>query len=621
MSIKVKIDGVNAMNIGTGERVPIPFVTNENVEIVYTLDEEKFNFDYIKQKILEGKEVIVRQPLDIEDMDEIDSSQMMQDFYFVWASRTYLRFQAQVGTAFIYWDIDRNGMSKRYQGNFAYRDSVIQLESDLADTNKSLDALWKINKGQTYDLQRESSLGDVTVPAGAMEFASLQKLGGMSRKGTNLTVLALTNGQSAGVAYTRVEDDIFSMVGTRDGSSGKVIMRADNIPNGSYMIKEESVRGDITNVRYTVTGVKDGATTTLYSTVNSNVELTINGNDFDNVRISAKLRSDGDSIDADLKVWLVKSENANAPYEPYTDSLIDAKVDKVVSVGKNLLEMNKYVDNLYPDAGSSVFYPMSETRTYYVENISSGEYTITLKGGDRFVIAQSDSLDARTPIYSLENVNLTSDFTTKNYTMGNHKYLLIYTSRYTTSYPEYVQVERGSVATPYTPYREPIEKPIPQSIIDLCPDYGIGISSEIYNYIDFEKKEYHRRVGSVDLGSLTWEYAGGYMRTSRLSDMLNGGGLMNPTSINFRTTTSFLRFSTTEYTDAVAFKEMMNGVMLYYELETEEIIDLSSVWTKDLDILEVEANGSVTFDYPNKETYKVDVPNTIEYIVKLSEVN
>ena len=58
-----------------------------------------------------------------------------------------------------------------------------------------------------------------------------------------------------------------------------------------------------------------------------------------------------------------------------------------------------------------------------------------------------------------------------------------------------VQIENGNVETAYSPYREPITKSIPQAIIDKCPNYGIGVNSDCYNYIDFVEKKYHKRVG------------------------------------------------------------------------------------------------------------------------------
>lgn len=64
----------------------------------------------------------------------------------------------------------------------------------------------------------------------------------------------------------------------------------------------------------------------------------------------------------------------------------------------------------------------------------------------------------------------------------------------------------------------------------------------------------------------------------------------------------------------------MQGVILYYELETPIVTDISDLLTEDfLRNVEVEAGGSITFKNSN-DSYRIPVPSEEEYIVKLSEV-
>ena len=64
----------------------------------------------------------------------------------------------------------------------------------------------------------------------------------------------------------------------------------------------------------------------------------------------------------------------------------------------------------------------------------------------------------------------------------------------------------------------------------------------------------------------------------------------------------------------------MSGVMLYYELATPIVTDISSLIPDDfLRNIEVEAGGSITFKNSN-DNYHIPVPNEEEYVVKLSEV-
>ena len=64
----------------------------------------------------------------------------------------------------------------------------------------------------------------------------------------------------------------------------------------------------------------------------------------------------------------------------------------------------------------------------------------------------------------------------------------------------------------------------------------------------------------------------------------------------------------------------MQGVVLYYELESPIVTDISTLIDDDfLRNIEVEAGGSVTFKNGN-DSYRIPVPSEEEYIVKLSEI-
>ena len=86
------------------------------------------------------------------------------------------------------------------------------------------------------------------------------------------------------------------------------------------------------------------------------------------------------------------------------------------------------------------------------------------------------------------------------------------------------------------------------------------------------------------------------------------------------TVVSQIQVKDTAYTDVSAFKQAMQGVILYYELEKPIVTDISTLIPDDfLRNIEVEAGGSVTFKNSN-DSYRIPVPSEEEYIVKLSEV-
>lgn len=186
--------------------------------------------------------------------------------------------------------------------------------------------------------------------------------------------------------------------------------------------------------------------------------------------------------------------------------------------------------------------------------------------------------------------------------------------------------------------------PIPEAIKAL-PGYGWSAGTA-RNYVDYENKQYVQCVQSVDLGTLSW-VAGVGGKVSFQTSQVTGQkltknysvppniicskystktqnelwGHINVTGITADANTDgYIDVNDTSYTDATAFKQAMQGVMLYYELETPIVTDISNLIDDDfLRNIEVEAGGSITFKNGN-DSYLIPVPNEEEYIVKLSEV-
>ena len=199
----------------------------------------------------------------------------------------------------------------------------------------------------------------------------------------------------------------------------------------------------------------------------------------------------------------------------------------------------------------------------------------------------------------------------------------------------------------YAPYHSNVY-PIPETIRAL-PGYGWSAGTA-RNYVDYENKRYVQCVGNMDLGTLDLEFnttssvgnhfyayvkhlnfkylgvfgttvynvlCSKYVTVARSSNVfvdktltLDGGS----------TTVSQIQVKDTTYTDAAAFKQAMQGVILYYELANPIVTDISNLIDDDfLRNIEVEAGGSITFKNGN-DSYLIPVQNEEEYIVKLSEV-
>lgn len=184
--------------------------------------------------------------------------------------------------------------------------------------------------------------------------------------------------------------------------------------------------------------------------------------------------------------------------------------------------------------------------------------------------------------------------------------------------------------------------PIPEPIRNL-PGYGWSAGTA-RNYVDYENKKYYQCVGSMDLGTLTWKNG---ESVSFETHELNGqkltksygiapnfvcpkystktqNAMWGKTSITGITANAnvdgYVYVNDTSYTDVTAFKQAMQGVILYYELANPIVTDISTLIDDDfLRNIEVEAGGSVTFKGGNDD-YRIPVPSEEEYIVKLSEV-
>lgn len=212
---------------------------------------------------------------------------------------------------------------------------------------------------------------------------------------------------------------------------------------------------------------------------------------------------------------------------------------------------------------------------------------------------------------------------------------------------ENFQLDEGSTATAYTPCYTPISYTIPQAIQNL-DGYGWSAGTA-RNYVDYENKKYYQCVQSVNLGTLDWKFnttSGVGNHFYALADHLNfkylgefGSTIYNALCSKYRTVArnshvfvdktlaidgvtvvSQIQVKDTAYPDVTAFKQAMQGVILYYELANPIITDISTLIPDDfLRNIEVEAGGSVTFKNSN-DSYRIPVPSEEEYIVKLSEI-
>ena len=335
-------------------------------------------------------------------------------------------------------------------------------------------------------------------------------------------------------------------------------------------------------------------------------------------------------------VSVIKGETA-LPYEPYYDGLRSASVTEVESVGKNFLDLEA----------------LANTSNWLIRGYQYCSFPLYLKPNTKYTFSRKDdsvatavfALFSRTPNSNQAGTGgawfvypNSTDLTKKVVTITTGDNGMMYMNLYyiPTAISALValigdaQLELGDTATPYKPYvRNTL--PIPTEVQSL-DGYGWGINESVYNYIDFEKKQFVKNVACVDMGTLDWvlQDANRFIAnnlpypTKAYNVALKGNGLIscydiatwsNVNSIVYDKTfalyTSSIFVADTAYTDATTFKSAMSGVMLYYELAEPIVTDISDILSDD-NFIGVEGNGTITFI----NEYSHDVPSEITYQIK-----
>lgn len=177
--------------------------------------------------------------------------------------------------------------------------------------------------------------------------------------------------------------------------------------------------------------------------------------------------------------------------------------------------------------------------------------------------------------------------------------------------------------------------PIPQAILNL-PGYGWSVG-DVRNEVNWENKQHIQRVNAVDLGTLNWGYMTGYTAfMANVSGKADGQNMLCSMYINYgkaslssmpdmyicaNSSGKLIFIKNSKYTDADAFKQAMNGVMLYYKFAESIITDISDIVDNTFqEPVEVEAGGTLTFKNSHGDDYRIPVPSSEEYVISLAEV-
>ena len=220
---------------------------------------------------------------------------------------------------------------------------------------------------------------------------------------------------------------------------------------------------------------------------------------------------------------------------------------------------------------------------------------------------------------------------------GNARYLRFYfTTPYGTVYKNDICFHLSTLRTGYAPYKEP--KAISFASTELL---GAGEAHDTIEVVEGDKvagiQRYNlvhvKRVGTVDLGTLSWIYSstkfvatintlGGKREWQKVPNLICSRyktvGMVNTVDdINDKSVTyinnedKHIQIKDTSYTDATAFKAAMSGVILNYELATPTRTTIAENLTFEEVSAAIEQGGII------ETVYETLAPNcTTGFVVK-----
>lgn len=535
---------------------------------------------------------------------------------------------------------------------------------DDAKTKRSLDALWKLNQGISYQFETDAERAyQKDIPSGA-KLASVKKIGGRTIVWNQL---AGVNTFRARYGSIKFEDSkiLYTVNETHIAAGVEIINQT--IPGHKYLLSKTILSPHAT---YTSNNSLD---TPGNYTINANQKVTIryiceSTQGRNNVRIYFPTKNNdendsfevGDTIEISdvMLIDLTKMFGAgNEPstleefealfpedYYPYNEgTLMSIPVNEVAEHGKNYFDFSKLVSdgvNAIDYEKQTITVPAKTNNTGYNQTlrdlcpeITPGTYVFSAKRSNPESGNGSYFLEAGLDFIFNTPTELTDAL------LDNHIAWYNNPDSDVENVISEIQLEKNSVKTSYSQYYQKSHK-IPQAILNL-DGYGDGVSDDVYNYVDWENKEYHKRVGKYTIdGSENIVKEKSYWvmtvtdfekpRPSTINAICTnfkaGKAFFNKWgNIIFRSSSNGFVFTDSEskFANANEVKDyfQQNNETIYYELAEEQIIDISDIIDNTFqEPIEVEAGGTLTFHNSNGDGYRLPVPNEEEYIVSLAEV-
>ena len=439
--------------------------------------------------------------------------------------------------------------------------------------------LWQVGQYDITTQDDNTTAYQKVVPTGATR-AKLKSIGFISYKSENLVLaqkqIALSAGSEQWVNFI-----IYNLV---VGETYTVAIFTDSVSNEVWQ-----------NQTYSYRSITKANPHTFTATATS-VTIRVGANNLTN------------SINYESKLMLVKGSTAPTTYQPYFEGIRDSVVTSVKSYGANLFD----VDNATYSSSDN----WNITTNFWLE--AGKTYTIWTNATDHNLFT--------TGVVGWHSVKNTS----YTFTPSQSGYLMFGDTTYNwhthlTEFKElHIMLNYGSTTLTYKPYRGLIDTYTVPSAITSLDGYGKGISSTVYNNVDFANGKYIKkankytftgnetwtsylngRYASVNLGGKSYDayteipiMLVGFDATVTIRDSVfsNGGK-----RISINTNTVFVGNGITN--------EELIGKSFYYELATPTETNI----TENTPLLEVEEGGYLVFEnqygqaVPSNVTYRIEV--------------
>lgn len=561
---------------------------------------------------------------------------------------------------------DREQITTNKEDISSLKDEMNKNFLDDAKTKRSLDALWKLNQGISYQFETDIEKAyQKDIPSGA-KLVSVKKIGGRTIVWNQmLKLLDSSNWTARGTG------------GSIEIADGECIVRDCASTWGGAVIAENlkilqthkyyiSLYGRVLNNGDSITiAVAETFPVTEIGVINSTTAYRV-----------SKIVEASESLEAkfafgnrkntydyavsnfmliDLTKMFGEGNEPSTPeefealfledYYPYNEGeLMSMPVNEVVEQGKNLLGGKAFADKIVELGGTldeangkvSIKASVVNNKTVFEFPDESKSYTIILSGENTNTNVQYVNLKTDNGVLLNRFVDRCSITTVT----GAKRILGAYVTQIAIYDYEKCGIFEGVLTTDdFKPYHKNTY-PIPQEILNL-DGYGDGVSDDVYNYVDWENKEYHKRVGkyTIDGSEIISKEKTYWVMT--VTDFEKP----RPTTINaicvnfkvgrtfnlkwgnvvFRTGSNGFVFTDSEskFANANEVKNyfQQNNETIYYELNEEQTIDISDIIDATFqEPIEVETGGTLTFQNSNGDGYQLPIPNEEEYIVSLAEV-